>query len=94
MTATIASMSNPDQKSYEVYLFKDENLNRWIIHFKILIKDAVVDEMLVTQMRSINPKTFNVLEECLKQITQVCSGLGVSGQLKINFNKQIWELKL
>ena len=41
-----------------------------------------------------NPKTFNVLEDCLNQITASCVGLGVSGRLKLNLNETVWELKL
>ena len=94
MTNTIASMNGSGKKRYEIYLSKDVQLKKWTVLLKVLIDDAVVDEMLVTQMRSNNPKTFNVLEDCLNQITASCVGVGVSGRLKLNLNETVWELKL
>lgn len=94
MTSTIASMNGSGKKKYEIFLSKDQNLKKWTVLLRVLIEDAIVEEMLVTQMRSNNPKTFNVLEDCLNQINSICVGLGTSGRLKLNLNETVWELKL
>lgn len=93
MTNTISSI-NGSSKKYEIYLSKDKTLNKWKAVFRILIDNSIIDEMLITQMRSNNPKTFNVLEDCLNQMISSCVGLGVTGQLKLELNENIWELKL
>ena len=93
MTNTISSI-NESSKKYEIYLSKDKTLNKWKAIFRILIDNSIIDEMLITQMRSNNPKTFNVLEDCLNQMIASCVGLGVTGQLKLELNENIWELKL
>lgn len=94
MTSTIASMNGSGKKRYEIYLSKDRDLKKWTVLLRVLINDAIVEEMLVTQMRSKNPKTFNVLEDCLNQINDICVGLGTSGRLKLKLNETVWELKL
>lgn len=90
MTETITALSDTD-RNYQMKLEKDQK-GKWFLTIGTILNGQVIDEKVVTQSRSDNPKTFRLLEDALQCALEQCVGLGDKAGFKIMINGEEWGL--
>ena len=82
-------------KSYTLNLRQDE-LDKWFIE---LIADlgepesSSIQTFILQQSKSNKPKTFRLLEDCMRFALDNCSNLGGLGELNLHINGMRFSLK-